>query len=118
MVAWQPKLPRPELRQIWRWFCDLDEIRGQPRLTAPTSMPDGRLAWQVRSHVERLKPSEIAIWAGLAGVRLEPWHFAALSLIDDFFVRTSNDPPKPQVRATADSLRAMFKMLGAGKKKK
>lgn len=68
-------------------------------------------------HAERLQPSEIATWMALAGVRLAPWHFAAILLIDDFFVRTRNDPPKPQVRATADALKQMFQVLRKGKKK-
>ena len=87
-------------------------------MTAPTNTPDGRLAWQVQAHTKRLQPTEILAWSQLAAVRLEPWHLAALALIDDFFVRTSNDPPKPQVRATAEGLKTMFKMLAKGRKSK
>jgi hypothetical protein len=118
MIAWQPDTPRPQLRQVWRWFCDLAEIRGYGRLTEPANTPDGRLAWQVRTRAHRLMPSEIEAWARLACIRIEPWQFAAISIIDDFFVRTRNDPPQPQVRADAGGLRAMFKALGMGRKKK
>jgi len=55
-------------------------------------------------------------WQQLSAVEMEPWQFAALLLIDDFFVRTRNDPPKPQVRANAENIKAMFAMLRKKKK--
>jgi len=115
-VAWQPDTPPPALRQIWRWFCQLDRFRPRSRITEPTQDLQGHLAWQVRSYIEPIHPTEIMAWQQLSAVEMEPWQFAALLLIDDFFVRTRNDPPKPQVRANAENIKAMFAMLRKKKK--
>jgi len=106
-------------RQLWRWFCQIDESRDQLRLTEPTTTMTGALAWKVTSRIMRAKPSEILAWFELTGTRPDhPWQVAALLLIDDFFVRTRNDPPAPQVKATGTALKAMFAAIGKRKKKK
>jgi hypothetical protein len=107
-------------RQVWRWFVHLDEIRPMPRMTEPepNAAARGQLSWQVRTYVGRLLPSEIEAWARLAGIILEPWAFAAILIIDDFFVRTRNDPPQPQVAATPEGIKAMFDVFRKKKAKK
>jgi hypothetical protein len=103
-------------REIWRWFVHLDEMRQLVRLAEPYGAPRGVVPWQVRTYANRLLPSEIESWARLAGIDLEPWVFAAILIIDDFFVRTRNDPPQPQVAATPEGIKAMFNIYRKKKK--
>lgn len=113
----QDNLP-PELRQVWRWWCHLHEVRDWSRLTEPMTTPQGRLGWQVRSTAIRVAPERIEAWCRQRGIDLEQWHIAALELIDEFYCRIKNDPPAPVVLATKENLLAMFKALGAAAKRK
>lgn len=54
----------------------------------------------------------------MARIEIEPWQFAALQMIDRFYVKTSNDPPQPAVKATKENLLNMLRALGMKAKKK
>jgi hypothetical protein len=109
--AEKPNLPQP-LRQVWRWFNHLNVLREYSRLTEPVQMPDGRLGWQVKSRSLHISPERIESWARMARLDIEPWQFAGLTLIDEFYVRIKNDPPPPAVAGTAGGLLGMFRALG------
>lgn len=111
-------IPPPRLRQVWRWFCDLHTLRETARLTEPVQMPDGRLGWQVKARSVHLSPANLEAWARMARIEIEPWQFAALQMIDRFYVKTSNDPPQPAVKATKENLLNMLRALGMKAKKK
>jgi hypothetical protein len=106
------KLPPQRLRQVWRWFQHLHTLREYSRLTEPMQMPDGRLGWQVKSQSLHISPERIAVWARMSRIEIEPWQFACLLLIDEFYVKTKNDPPPPAAAPSAENLLTMFRALG------
>lgn len=106
----------PDLRQVWRWWCQLHEVRDWLRVTEPTTTPQGKLAWKVNSTALRISPERIESWCRLRHIELEQWQLAALEVIDEFYCRIKNDPPAPAVVATAANLKAMFKALARAAK--
>lgn len=110
------KLLPQRLRQVWRWFQHLNALREYSRLTEPVQMPDGRLGWQVKSRSLHISPERIAVWARMSRIEIEPWQFASLLLIDEFYVRINNNPPPSAAAPTAENLRTMFLTLGMKEK--
>ncbi|QOZ25274.1 hypothetical protein [Bradyrhizobium sp. CCBAU 51753] len=108
----------PAARQVWRWFCQMHDLRDYSRITEPVTMPDQRLGWQVKSKVLRLHPERIEAWMRLRAIVPEQWHLAALDLIDEIYVKLKNDPPPPAVAATGANILAMFRALGMKSKTK
>jgi hypothetical protein len=107
------------LRQVWRWFCTLNDQRNYARTTEPERADRG-MAWRVRATPERLSFRDIDAWAALEGVRLTAWQLAAISMLDDLFVRLASDPDNhqqmmvPTATATADHMKSMFSSLMGG----
>lgn len=117
-VALEPIRHLPaKLRRVWNWFLNINRAREYERLTEPVQMPDGRLGWRVKSFASPIGPERINAWMHLSRLTIEPWQFAALQLMDEFYVSTTNNPPAPAMVATASNLAAMFKALGKAKKK-
>lgn len=68
-----------------------------------------------------LSHRDIAAWAQIAGVHLEPWELAAIELMDDLYLKkeSGDDPARPPMApATDDNLKMLFRSLIAKQKLK
>ena len=101
------------LRAVWRWFGDLNDARRYVRTTEPETGPMGTgLAWRVHSRAEHFSYADILAWSDTCGLFPQPWQLAALTMIDDLFVRSINDPKSvevPALRATGANLLGFFR---------
>lgn len=90
------------------------------RLIEPEAAAGGRgLAWRRNVYNDRLTPQEIDAWARHSGVSLEPWHCAAIALIDELYLK--HEPGSASAKrnaiamapATDTHMKNMFSLFGA-----
>ena len=76
------------------------------------------MAWRVHSRPEPISYADINAWALASRVSLAAWQLAALTMIDEIFLKLANGPaPEAAMPATASNIRKMFQMLSMKKKK-
>lgn len=66
-----------ELRQVWRWFVDLNETR---QFVQAKDM----------LRALRIDRRELFYWAATRDVKIESWQLAALEMMDEVYVRSAN----------------------------
>jgi hypothetical protein len=102
-------------RRVWRWFCDLNEVRSYPRLVEPKTDARGTAVWKTQIRAERLSYGEVQAWARMSGIVCEPWQIAAISLLDEIYVDTFNDPRPRIERAVGQLTPQIFSALFGNK---
>jgi hypothetical protein len=110
-VAKQKPLPA-NLRRVWRWFWDLNEGRSSQHDLIPEHTENKEFSWRTRRRVDRFGHSEIMAWLTLNDLRLEPWEMAAISLLDEVYVKAFNSAGSPE-RVTVSSRKLTSRVFDA-----